>query len=276
MQKYIQFMTRPIRFAWHLSSGVLDVIVGKPWRRNLSDAVAAAYDSGVWAEGTDAMTERDKHFFQVGATFHGKRITDEQHEEICSSILRELQITNKDVILDACCGNGIITAVLAKHSSLVIGVDFSDRLLSVAREHYKSANTTYVQLDLLCPQRAVFENFPTVTKVCFHSAVQHFTPDELQKILIFFKTLSCGNPLQVFLGAVPDRSRKFKFYKTPAQRLSYICRWLQRKSDFLGTWWKRSELTDLVESLNGRCRCFKQDDLQHTAHYRFDSVIEFD
>mmetsp|Transcript_6607 Transcript_6607/g.16882 ORF Transcript_6607/g.16882 Transcript_6607/m.16882 type:complete len:271 (-) Transcript_6607:1597-2409(-) len=181
----------------HAAVGIRDVISGQSWRRSLLDEAADAYVDSVWCEGDESLGERDKHFFQVGATFAGRRITDQQHDELCNSVVRGLQITNTDVVVDVCCGNGIVTDVLAQHASTVIGVDFSSRLLEIAKAHYMQQNVSYIQMDLSKPELARFAKFPPVTKVCFHSALQYFTVEDLREILLFLKTLSRGEPLKV-------------------------------------------------------------------------------
>eukprot|EP00227_Mantoniella_beaufortii_P017615 CAMPEP_0197583634 /NCGR_PEP_ID=MMETSP1326-20131121/6488_1 /TAXON_ID=1155430 /ORGANISM="Genus nov. species nov., Strain RCC2288" /LENGTH=275 /DNA_ID=CAMNT_0043147885 /DNA_START=296 /DNA_END=1123 /DNA_ORIENTATION=+ len=259
----------------HAAVGIRDVISGQSWRRSLLDEAADAYVDSVWCEGDESLGERDKHFFQVGATFAGRRITDQQHDELCNSVVRGLQITNTDVVVDVCCGNGIVTDVLAQHASTVIGVDFSSRLLEIAKAHYMQQNVSYIQMDLSKPELARFAKFPPVTKVCFHSALQYFTVEDLREILLFLKTLSRGEPLKIFIGAIPERSRKFVFYKTFGNRVSFFRRWFQRKADVIGSWWDRSVLHALATDMSGSCECFDQEVIQHTSHYRFDAILSF-
>lgn len=103
----------------------------------------------------------------------------------------------QDVLLDACCGNGIVTVNLAKRVSMAVGVDFSTPLLNIARSHYQASNISYLQIDLTKATSDLLSTYPPVTKVCFHTAVQYFTYDEFRQLLIFFKSLSCGLPLKV-------------------------------------------------------------------------------
>ena len=84
---------RPINFCLHFTRGIVDVCRGKPWRRSFSEA--EAFVDNVWQEGDSSLSERDRHFFQVGATYRGKRITDEQHFELCDSVVRGLELDSK-------------------------------------------------------------------------------------------------------------------------------------------------------------------------------------
>lgn len=84
--------TRPIHFCFRFVKGIFDVCRGKPWRRSILSEAEEAYVDNVWQEGSDSLSERDRHFFQVGATFRGERITDEQHKELCDSVVRGLDL----------------------------------------------------------------------------------------------------------------------------------------------------------------------------------------
>jgi len=234
-----------------------------------------AYVEGVWQEGAEALPERDRHFHQVGATFRGIRITDEQHDELCNSVIRGLKLDHtKDVLIDLCCGNGIVTSVLARHTSITIGVDFSTRLLDVAQQSYSAKNISYLCMNLRKPDASAFAEFPPVSKVCFHTAIQYFTISEVATLLMFLKPLSKGSQLKVFIGAIPDRSRKLVFYGASFRdRFRYLLRWLQRKGDIIGHWWTPADLKLLAERIGGKCECFQQEELQHTSHYRFDAII---
>ena len=53
-------------------------------------------------------------------------------------------VAGKDV-LDAACGTGYGTAILAQQAATVAGVDISGDAVSYAREHYAASNTRFVQ-----------------------------------------------------------------------------------------------------------------------------------
>ena len=210
----------PFKFVSHTATGLLQVLRGGSWRSSISLDAESAYVDSVWQEGGEDLCERDRHFHQVGATFRGKRITEEQHEELCNSVIRGLQLNKtvcdaccprfdafnltcfpllfpQDVLIDLCCGNGIVTSVLARHTSVTVGVDFSSRLLDVAQQSYNAVNISYRNMNLLNPDESLFKEFPPITKVSFHSAIQYFTKSEILSILLFFKSLGKGNKVKV-------------------------------------------------------------------------------
>ena len=101
------------------------------------------------------------------------------------------------MLIDLCCGNGIVTSVLARHTSTTVGVDFSTRLLDVAQQSYGAKNISYRLMNMLKPDVSIFAEFPPITKVCFHSAIQCFTKSEVAAILLFLKSLGQGEEVKV-------------------------------------------------------------------------------
>ena len=53
-----------------------------------------------------------------------------------------------DVVLDIGCGNGALTFDLAKKAKKVIGVDFNERSIQVAKERYSAPNIEYIVSDV--------------------------------------------------------------------------------------------------------------------------------
>ena len=100
-------------------------------------------------------------------------------------------------MVDLCCGNGLITAVLAPCVDRSVGVDFSSRLLEVAARCYGGHNIDYKMLDLTQPSSEAFEGVPPVTKVCFHTAIQYFSTSQVKDILMFLQTIGKGEEVKV-------------------------------------------------------------------------------
>jgi SAM-dependent methyltransferase len=91
-----------------------------------------------------------------------------------------LDLQGKDVILDAGCGNGALSRLLAKKGAEVLGVDFSSTLIKQARE--RSPGIHFEEMDLTNkPQLEKLKKFDRV--VC--SMVLH----DMSNILPFFASL---------------------------------------------------------------------------------------
>ena len=58
--------------------------------------------------------EPDDFWGQVMRTVNGKPVGEEQIQMIIDSVISTLEITESDVLLDLCCGNGALTDRLFK------------------------------------------------------------------------------------------------------------------------------------------------------------------
>ena len=85
---------------------------------------------------------------QVGRTVHGKPISSLQFSTMLGDIFNLLELDRNDVVLDLCCGNGVITKEVAKKCKHVVGIDFSDYLIQQANKSNKLANVEYRNLDV--------------------------------------------------------------------------------------------------------------------------------
>ena len=67
------------------------------------------------------------------------------HQTIKSDCIKRLNIKPDYKVLDLCCGTGDLTSMIKKYTQNVIGIDFSDKMLEIAREKVK--NTEFFQGD---------------------------------------------------------------------------------------------------------------------------------
>src|SRR3989344_8703361 len=58
-------------------------------------------------------------------TLHGVNISSIYHHERQKSALKFLGLKSKDVVLDAGCGNGVLTLQIAKKANKVVGIDIA-------------------------------------------------------------------------------------------------------------------------------------------------------
>lgn len=60
-----------------------------------------------------------------------------------------LNLSGKEVVLDAGCGPGIISWELAKHPKIVIGVDSSDKAIKMAKKRFQRKNLFLVRANIM-------------------------------------------------------------------------------------------------------------------------------
>jgi len=204
---------------------------------------------------------------QVGRTIGGKSEPEEQIAIYVRSIANLLKLTKEDVLIDLCCGNGIVTARLAALCHVVVGIDYSEDLIRIAETHNTESNIKYIvgsvedmpQLDI--PKVALI-------KICMNAGLQYFTEQTLNRLLISLRKLA--NPdLQLLLTAIPDANNLEKFYNTPERRADYERR-TAAGNEAIGTWWNRDHLISLLREAGYVASAIDLDPTLISAHYRFD------
>src|SRR5260370_21777092 len=91
--------------------------------------------SSHWAEAVSRVGP-EEFLAQVGYTINGQPIKPIQVDLIEQAIRRGLAIAPSDILLDLCCGNGLVTKRIAAVALRVYGVDFSPTLIEVARRQF--------------------------------------------------------------------------------------------------------------------------------------------
>lgn len=207
---------------------------------------------------------------QLGKTVSGVPITSDQFSAQLADIRKALNINSNDLILDLCCGNGIITAQLSKECSIIVGIDFSDPLISIAKKYNMPSNVRYYCMSALDPKIKFITDKP-FTKVYMYEALQHFEENDLEILLMQIKDIS--NPeVVIFLGGIPDIDKIWDFYDTKERRLDYEVRKKENR-EAIGTWWRQSIIHEASKKCGFESMVLAQNALLHSAHYRFDVLL---
>jgi len=188
-----------------------------------------------------------------------------------SDICDHLDLQKDDVLLDLCCGNGVITNELAKKCKEVVGVDFSEPLLEVANRDHRPANVSYHHLNVLMLEKMSQTSQGPFSKTLMFTALQHFRLRDLISILENCIRLSSSEHI-ILLGYVPDKKRKWKFYNTPKRKLVYAVRKIFGR-DAIGTWWNKEFIKKTCDQLDLRCQFHRLNKELHASRYRFDVTI---
>jgi SAM-dependent methyltransferase len=177
---------------------------------------------------------------QVGHTLGGKPISPAQFDAMVGQIEAALDLKPDDLLLDMCCGNGLITSRLAPKVRAVVGVDLSAPLLDVARRAHSADNIDYVERDAREIGSVMRDGGRRFSKVLMFAALQHFDPRDFSRVL---DNLAPGlaEGAVLFFGFVPDHRMKWRFYNTPRRALQHIWRSVTR-TERMGHWWRREAI----------------------------------
>jgi SAM-dependent methyltransferase len=215
---------------------------------------------------------KDDFLKQVAKTVQGEPITSVQFDRIILDAIQKLELTDNDDVLDLCCGNGLITSAIAEKCNSIVGVDFSEPLIEIAREYHSLNNTKYLNLSVL---DISFENLRIsrrFTKIYMYEGLQYFHEDQLSDLMQTLLALSNESVVMLF-GGVPDKNKIWDFYDTPERQREYEARKAQGM-EAIGTWWEKSFIGQICNDYRLHCEFLPQYELSHTAHYRFDVRIK--
>jgi 2-polyprenyl-3-methyl-5-hydroxy-6-metoxy-1,4-benzoquinol methylase len=222
----------------------------------------------VWAE-FPASFEETEFYRQVGKTVLGKPISPEQFEAILADVSNALEMNKEVTLLDLCCGNGIITAKMAEKCARVVGVDYSEPLIRIARKYCQPQNTIYFQMSVLDKGiRTALDRNQPFTRILMYEALQHFDEADLSPILDTLRQLSTPDVV-ILLGSVPDKERLWNFYNTEERREIYRVA-KSRNEEAIGTWWEKKNIVDVCNQKGFDVQFLEQNPILHTAHYRMD------
>lgn len=222
-----------------------------------------------WDEFPSRFQETD-FLRQVGKTVSGQPISPGQFAAIVSDIENALHPGFDDRILDLCCGNGILTAQVARACASVVGVDYSAPLIDIARKHNQPPNVAYYCMSVLDPAMRTVATEP-FTKIYMYEALQHFRKQDLPELLRLMVDTSIPNVV-ILLAGIPDMDRIWKFYDTEERRAEYRRR-VSEGTEAIGTWWLQTDLQEAARQCGFDCRFLPQNPVLHTAHYRFDACL---
>jgi SAM-dependent methyltransferase len=219
-----------------------------------------------WARAVEKAGTHDL-FRQVGRTVTGAPEPEGQIEILVDSIAERLKLNKKDVVLDLCCGNGLVTARLSALCGAIIGVDYSSELIQVAKRTNSANNITYISSSVE-ELRALDLPPSGPTKICMNAGLQYFTEPMVDRLLALLRRLARGD-LKLLFTAVPDADKLDRFYNTPERRAEY-----ERRSaagnEAIGTWWNRDDLISIFEGAGYVASAIDLDPTLTSAHYRFD------
>ncbi len=122
-------------------------------------------------------------------------------------VLSSLQLRGHEVLMDAGCGSGRLTAELLRAlggEGRVVGVDMSENMLATARKHLGpefSGRVQWVAADLASlPFEQTFDGI-------FSTAAFHWVPDQKQLFLSLLGALRPGGWLRAQCGGGPNLAR---------------------------------------------------------------------
>ena len=214
----------------------------------------------------------DDFWGQVSRTIHGKPVDEGQIQLILQAIRNGLQLAPNDHLLDLACGNGALAARLHAGIQGCEGVDFSDYLIQVARQHFSKplcaggAAPTYVCQDA-ASYAAQAEQPDRFTKALCYGAFPYFSHDDVRNVLGRLSTRFTGIR-RVYLGNLPDRALAHRFFQN-----AYTEETLDDPLAPIGIWRTQEQLETLAACHGWRTEIVRMPVEFYAAHYRYDAIL---
>ena len=92
--------------------------------------------SGYYYKEHPRTCDPEDFWGQVKRTVNSKPVSHDQIDMIVAAVCDGLALDRDDFVLDLCCGNGALTTYFFQRCAGGVGVDFSERLIEVARRHF--------------------------------------------------------------------------------------------------------------------------------------------
>ncbi len=106
---------------------------------------------------------------QVGKTYLGDAINNEQFTKIINSIQENLNILIDDQILDLGCANGLITSKISENCEKIKGYDLSNDLINIAKKYHQKANIVYKCQNIT----EIDFSYLNINKIYMYEVLQH-------------------------------------------------------------------------------------------------------
>lgn len=205
---------------------------------------------------------------QVKRTVNGQPITQDQIDLIVDAICKGLLFNKSDNLLDIGCGNGALSVLFFNKLNSLIGIDFSEYLVSVAKENFeKQPNYTFHFGDAY-EFITNYEGKGKITKALCYGVFSYFEQEKAEKTLSYL-CKEYKNLTRVYIGNLPDKDRAEKFfYKDIDYKML-----LQDPKSSIGIWRSKDEMIKLAADCGWQIEFHQLPEKFYSAHYRYDVIL---
>lgn len=226
-----------------------------------------------WKKFWQERGRQSNPFTQVGR-LGGSIVQDETYiQSYAAFVAKQLALNSTDIVLDICCGNGMLTHALAKYCKAIIGVDFSASLIESAKAQYETEHIQFVCGDALAiegiafPQNAIYTPFTKAT-LCF--SFQYFETMEQGAAVLQGMKNKVSN--DIYLGEIPDKANFWVYYHS-LRRWWDLAKQTLVNNNEMGKFWSESELDLLAYKMGMVGKKIELPAQFAYSHYRMDYLI---
>lgn len=210
----------------------------------------------------------DDFWGQVKRTVNGQPVAQGQIDMIVDAVVTGLDLRREDNLLDLCCGNGALSALLFDRCNTGLGVDFSEYLVSIANKHFaKPPHQTYILKDVVdfCSAPLTPDLF---TKMVCYGSFSYIEQERAEKLLCVVAE-NFPRLRRIFIGNCPDKELMANFLGDRTMPAG-----AENDPDSpIGIWRTAEEFVALAARSGWQAAFHKMPDQYYAAHYRYDVVL---
>lgn len=218
------------------------------------------------------INSKNDLLFQVGKTVEGTIISDKQFKLDVEEIKINLNLQSNDILLDLCCGNGLLSFELSNNVKYVIGLDFSKVYIENARKFCSNEKTDFFDINILdsVQLKNILSKYK-ITKVLMNDCLAYFNPKSIDTII----KLLAEYDVEILITSILDKNKIWSFYDSLNRKLEYLIDvWFLKQKSGLGYWWQKSQIEKLAKENGFHPVFFNHHKINHTAHYRFNVKLK--
>jgi 2-polyprenyl-3-methyl-5-hydroxy-6-metoxy-1,4-benzoquinol methylase len=197
------------------------------------------YWTEFWKTHTKGLETKDLQTQVMRLDFSRNPISEEVWKGILVYVLAFVGPTSQDIILDLCCGNGLITKAIAQKVKTVYAVDLSPEFIAhISKEGLPNVVTKVSDIrELEMPENSL-------TKIILYSSLHYI--DSIEAVTLFVKMgkwLRKGGT--AFIGDIPDKSHIWSYFNTIERKKAYFDAIIAGRQ-IMGNWFDMDYLTNVA------------------------------
>lgn len=219
----------------------------------------------------ESLEERDL-FYQVGKTINKEPISEFIFRQMVKDIILQLQLNETDVLLEMCCGNGLLTKPLSEFSEFVYAFDFTKHLIETAEQFKQKDNVIYKVGDAKSDFFKIFDFQKTPNKYLMNDSLGYFTQNDLENIIALI--FSNSSSFKFYITGIPTDSLKWNFYNTEDRKTTYLnaVKNGDETNNGMGKWWSENEFSEIAKRFNLKVTLSNQP--KKISNYRTNVLFE--
>lgn len=222
-----------------------------------------------WQAFWDKKALHEDPHVQVARTKGGKQSDKQELAKIAAYIKEKLELSKEDSLLDLCCGNGMLSKELSPFVKELLGVDFSEPHIEIARQRFIAPNVMFLRGDATQLTLITEKSFD---KINLYFSFQYFDTYKLGELVVkeMAERLKAGG--KILIGDVPDKERLAVFYPSLKSRLRYQLARI-RGRDQMGKFWSEADMKKIAVNSGLRIQKLQQPADFLYQHYRSDYLL---